>query len=136
MRSFALSQVRYFALEPVAAKSYSALVRDEQKINDAFRAALKRIREGRGLDMKALSLKAGLNKRAVTDIENGASQSPKLSTVIALADALEVSPLVLIGREPAHEIVKEWQDFLEGYSEAQQRRFLAAVQSLQIVSDE
>lgn len=99
-------------------------------ISDTFREKLKHIRMEKGLDAANLSLAAGLNRRAVTDIETGASKSPTLRTASRLADALGVSLLELTSGESRSDITCEWRNFLSRYDEEDQRKLLAALQSL------
>lgn len=65
-------------------------------MSDVFRDRLEAAMEARGIAKKPLSVKAGLNPRAVTDIFNRSS-SPQLSTVIALSRALETTVAYLSG---------------------------------------
>lgn len=95
-----------------------------------FRASLLRLLEERGLKEAELSKLAGLNRRAVTDIREGRTVSPKLSTVFALAKALQVDPTVLMGLAPRHALNTELAQFLSQYSADDQERFLTALQSL------
>lgn len=98
------------------------------EINETFRANLLRIMEERGMSEAELSVKAGKNKRAVTDIRERRSLSPKLSTVFEFADALGVSPLELLGLEPRSHLNPRLTSFLGQYSEEEQDRLLAALE--------
>lgn len=73
---------------------------------------------------------AGLNPRAVKDIEEGRAQSPKLATVFALSKALGEDPGEMIGLGPRYTIKKELAAFLAQYDEADQARLLAALEAL------
>ncbi|MCF3595721.1 adenosylcobalamin-dependent ribonucleoside-diphosphate reductase [Rhodobacteraceae bacterium LMO-12] len=70
-------------------------------------ARLKDLMASNNLKAATLSKKAGLNARAVTDIIDGRSQSPRTDTVVALAKALDVDVSALIGkhRELAPELI-------------------------------
>lgn len=103
---------------------------------ERFRASLKRIRTERGLDAANLSLAAGLNRRAVTDIEIGAAKSPKLSTAMALSEALDVPLSEMLGPGSPDALLQEWVDFLAQYDEEDQRNLLRAVQALRIAPRE
>lgn len=82
--------------------------------------------------MKAaeLSKKAGLNARAVKDIEEGRVASPKLSTVVALARALGEDPAVMMGLGPRLRLVPDLAGFLSQYDESEQAQLLQALSSL------
>lgn len=64
---------------------------------------LDRIRKERGLSMRDLSLRAGLNETAVKAIMGGKSESPREHTIRALAAVLDCSIEDLVGNpeEPA-----------------------------------
>jgi SOS-response transcriptional repressor LexA len=57
---------------------------------DDWRDRLKKILEDRGLDMQAVSLKAGLEKTAVYNVLNR-RPNPQINTVRAIAEALDMS---------------------------------------------
>lgn len=90
---------------------------------------LRRMREA-GLNPAQLSKRAGLNVRAVKDIEEGRVLSPKLSTVFALARALNADPAELMGLGPRPQLNAALLRYLEQYSEADQERLLAALAAL------
>lgn len=79
-----------------------------------------------------LSRAAGMNDRAVKDIEEGRALSPKLSTVFALAKALGVDPGELVGLGPRPKIRGDLAAYLSQYSEEDQERLLVAIQALQL----
>jgi len=56
-------------------------------VSEMFRANLLAAMRGSGMTAAGLSKAAGLNVRAVKDIEERKTASPKLSTVFALARA-------------------------------------------------
>lgn len=100
---------------------------DESEI---FRRNLRAFRDERGLSAAELSRKAGLNPRAVTDIEDGRALSPKLATVFALARALNVDAGEMIGLGPRVSLDQELAAFLSAYSEEDQARFLAVLRAV------
>lgn len=67
------------------------MTNSDDDIDRLFRENLFRIMRKRGLTAAELSKMASLNARAVKDIEEGRSKSPKLSTAKKLADALGVA---------------------------------------------
>ncbi|MGE4351029.1 MAG: helix-turn-helix domain-containing protein [Bdellovibrionales bacterium] len=69
---------------------------NEPKWLDNLRALISH----RGLNPRALSLKAGLNATAVRDMLEGRARFPRYDTVEALAKALEVTPAQLMGGTP------------------------------------
>lgn len=99
-------------------------------IDEIFRSNLKKLRTEAGMDAKALSLKAKLGERAVKDIEEGRSQSPKLSTAFKLAKALEVDVAVILGISNVAKIRSELVDFLAQYDEDGQAQLLAALSAI------
>lgn len=98
--------------------------------NETFRQNLTRFRIERGLNAKELSIAAGMGERGVKDIEEGRSQSPKISTVFALAKALKVDPGDLLGLAPRPKMRPALVEFLEQYDEAGQEQLLAALSAL------
>ncbi len=98
--------------------------------SEIFRANLLRLMKERDLKAAPLSRKAGLNPRAVKDIEEGRSGSPKLSTVFKLAKALEVDPGEMLGLGPRRKIHPELAAYLEQYDESEQERILQALSFL------
>jgi predicted ATPase/transcriptional regulator with XRE-family HTH domain len=57
-----------------------------------FAALLKRQRLAAGLTQEALAERAGLSAKAVSDLERDPERSPRLATVVLLADALGAGP--------------------------------------------
>lgn len=98
--------------------------------NDVFRANLLRMMAEKGLRAAELSRKAGLNPRAVKDIEERQALSPKLSTVFALARALAVDPAELMGLGPRLSLTKELAAYLSAYSPEEQERLLQALSAM------
>ena len=97
------------------------------EIDETFRANLKLMRESRKMDAKELSLKAGLGERGVKDIEEGRSQSPKLSTAYKLAKALNADLGEMMGLERPSKIRPDLEEFLEQFDEDGQERLLAGL---------
>lgn len=95
-----------------------------------FRENLLRIMAEKGLKEAELSKLAGLNARAVTDIREERTRSPKLSTVFALAKALDEDPGVMMGLGRRYSLNAELAAFLAQYDESDQARFLAALTAL------
>ena len=98
--------------------------------SEAFRENLLRIMAEKGLDAANVSRAAGLNPRAVKDIQERRALSPKLSTVFRLAGALSVDPAELMGLTDRSRLAPELTDYLSQYSEEEQKRLLAALASL------
>lgn len=100
--------------------------------SEIFRRNLLKMRTDAGISAAELSRKAGLNARAVKDIEEGRAVSPKLATVFALAQALGADPGEMIGLGPRCQLTKELAAFLSQYDEADQSRLLAALEALKL----
>jgi len=98
--------------------------------SDTFRRNLLRLMAERGLKAAQLSKMAGLNPRAVKDIEEGRAASPKLSTVFALAQALDADPAEMMGLGARARLRQDLVAFLQQYDEADQERLLAALAAL------
>ncbi len=68
------------------------------QVNDmAFKDTLRRLREAAGLTQQQLAVAAGVTTSAVTQMEAGKIQNPRLDTVKALARALGVGLMDLVG---------------------------------------
>jgi transcriptional regulator with XRE-family HTH domain len=65
-----------------------------------FGERLKGLREEAGLTQRELAAKAEVSLSIVFQIEQGAKKDPRISTLVALAEALGVSMDELIGWEP------------------------------------
>jgi DNA-binding Xre family transcriptional regulator len=63
-------------------------------------ANLRTHMEARRYNPRSLSLKAGLNATAVRDMLEGRTRFPRYDTVLALCEALEVTPSALMGGAP------------------------------------
>lgn len=96
-------------------------------VDETFRKNLLTIRQAKGLGAAELSRSAGLNIRAVKDIEEGRAISPKISTVFAIAKALGEDPGEMMGLGPRFNLQADLAQFLSQYSEEEQRRLVAAL---------
>ena len=83
-----------------------------------------------GMTEAELSVKANLNRRAVTDLREGRVRSPKLSTVFALSRALGEDPGEMMGLGPRLKVQQELARYLEQYPEDVQRQMLHALVAL------
>ena len=99
-------------------------------VNDIFRMRLKAEMQAQGYNPASLSLKAGLNRRAVTDILGARSRSPSLSTIHALATALGIGLDELTGLRPQVSIAPLLAELLGQYSEAEQEQLAKAIAAL------
>tara|TARA_R110000744_G_scaffold254726_1_gene370287 strand:+ start:1774 stop:2094 length:321 start_codon:yes stop_codon:yes gene_type:complete len=79
------------------------------------------------LNEAELSRRAGLNRRAVTDLREGRVQSPKLSTVFKLAKALNRDPGEMMGLGARPKISTKVADYLSQFDEDSQEQLLNAV---------
>ena len=113
----------------------SQFMRSGMEENEIFRQNLMRIREEKDIDAKKLSRMAGLGERAVKDIEEGRSQSPKISTVFRLAKALNVDPGEMLGLPARAGINEKLVKFLSQYDEAGQEQLLAALSLIPIAHE-
>ena len=100
------------------------------EIDENFRRNLKRLREEQRLDARTLSKMAGMGERGVKDIEEGRSQSPKISTAYRLADALGVDLPTMMGLKSTALLVPDLVEFLAQYDQGAQRQMLAALTAL------
>ena len=98
--------------------------------SEIFRENLLRAMQEQRLTAAELSRLAGLNSRAVKDIEERRVVSPKLSTVFALAKALNRDPGELMGLGRRLAIKAELAEFLSQYSPEDQERLLSAIRSI------
>lgn len=98
-----------------------------------FRRNLLRLIKERQTSAAAVSKKAGLNPRAVKDIEEGRTVSTKLSSIVALARALDVSVFELL-RDPDHKdhprIEPDLQSVIESLAPEQQLELLESLRRL------
>lgn len=100
------------------------------EVSEVFRANLLSAMKDADIKAAELSRRAGLNPRMVKDIEEGRSQSPKLSTVFALCKALGRDPGEMLGLGSRATINQELAEFLRRFDEDDQARLLAALQNL------
>lgn len=98
--------------------------------SEEFRNNLLRLMAEKGLKAAELSRMAGLNPRAVKDIEEQRVTSPKLSTVIALARALQADPAQMMGLRPLADLRPELLSFLARYDVVEQEQLLLALSAL------
>lgn len=99
-------------------------------VNEIFRLRLKAEMDAQGYNPASLSVKAELNRRAVTDLLEGRAQSPKLSTAYALARALDVGLDELTGSVPQAVIAPRLLELLSRYDQAEQEQLAAAISAL------
>lgn len=66
-----------------------------ERIRRAFGRALAEQRTDRGLTIAAVAHRAGITEYALSEIENG-TQNPTLTTIIAIAYALQMQPAHLL----------------------------------------
>lgn len=98
--------------------------------SETFRENLLRLMAEKGMKAAELSKRAKLNARAVKDIEENRVVSPKLSTVFALARALNADPAEMMGLGPRPRLVRELADFLSAYDATEQERLLQALSAM------
>lgn len=102
----------------------------DMNVDDRFRTRLKEEMEAQGFNPASLSVRAGLNRRAVTDILSGAALSPRISTAFKLAKALNLSlDELLSGRRPVT-IAPGLAELLANYDIAQQERIADVIRIL------
>lgn len=99
-------------------------------VNDIFRLRLEAEMRAQGLNPASLSVRVGMNRRAVTDILEGKAQSPKLSTAYALSQALGVGLDQLTGSAPQVSIAPRMAELLAQYDESEQEQLAEAILSL------
>ena len=97
---------------------------------DILRTNLERLMAERDLNPARLSIQAGLNRRAVSDILEGRAQSPKLSTVFKLARGLACHPGELLGLGAQIPLAPSLAKLLSQYDPADQERLAEALQNL------
>lgn len=66
-------------------------------VGEKFRVNLKTLREMRGLTQAQIGMRAGIAAASISHFETG-QRVPALDSLVKLADALEVSTDVLLGR--------------------------------------
>src|SRR5262245_1398593 len=77
--------------------------RMSKKVVPSFSRRLKELRENAGLTQQGLATRAGLSMSLITQMEQGVKADPRLSTLLALSQALgvEVGAFVVPGDTPA-----------------------------------
>jgi len=95
----------------------------------AFRKRLERYMEQADMNPAQLSKRAGLNARAVTDIQQGRVKSPRVQTVLALETALGLSAGTLLGFGQAT-VSSDLHALLNELDEATQQQLLETLRSL------
>ena len=98
--------------------------------SEIFRLKLLEFMREKGMNAAELSRAAGLNARAVTDILERRTISPKVSTAFALAAALDVDPSLMLGLPSRAGLLDSLVQFLSQYDEAEQAQLLAALSAL------
>lgn len=98
--------------------------------SEAFKSNMLQAMKELSLTEAELSVKAGLNRRAVTDIREGKTRSPKLSTVIALSNALGRDPAEMMGLGKRYKLRDDLARLLAEYSEEDQERLLSGLSVL------
>jgi len=98
--------------------------------DESFRTNLLRLMAEKGMNAAELSRRAGLNARAVKDIEERRTISPKVSTVFALAKALGADPGEMLGLGPRIDLAPSLAQYLSQYDVSDQERILQALAAL------
>lgn len=75
-----------------------------------LKTRIEEIRQSKGMSLRMLADLADINKDSIVNLENGRTD-PKLSTLLAVADALNV-PLAELFDEPQPEPVQKQYDAL------------------------
>lgn len=109
---------------------------DRSKETEHFLRVLRETVEREAIPLATLSRAAGLNARAVTDLLEGRVQSPKLSTVFAIAKALGLDPGEMMGLGSRSKVRADLVAYLSQYSEEDQARILAGLRSLPTPRDD
>jgi transcriptional regulator with XRE-family HTH domain len=98
--------------------------------SEAFRSNLARIIKERDLKPAQVSVSAGLNRRAVTDLLENRAASPKLSTAYAIARALNEDLGEMMGMGHSVRLVPELAQLLERYAPDEQAQLARALAAL------
>ena len=67
-----------------------------RELNRAFAAALRRLREGRGMTQEDLAYESGVGRVAIAQMETG-RRLPSLATLFRLAEGLRMEASDLVG---------------------------------------
>lgn len=73
---------------------------DSKSVQKAFGEALRQVRVGRGISQQELALESDLDRTYISLLERGLRQ-PTITTLIALSDALDTDPALLIKKTKA-----------------------------------
>lgn len=73
---------------------------DSKSIQKTFGEVLREVRVGRGLSQQELALQSELDRTYISLLERGLRQ-PTLTTLIVLADTLDIDPAELVQRTTA-----------------------------------
>lgn len=103
--------------------------------SEIFRERLLAAIKNQGLTEAEVAVRAGLNRRAVTDIRERRTKSPKLSTVFALAKALSLDPGEMIGLGPRARVQADLAEYLSQYDADEQAQLLGALRALRLGPD-
>ena len=98
--------------------------------SEAFRLNLARIIKERGLKPAQVSVAAGLNRRAVTDVLESRATSPKLSTAYAISKALGEDLGEMMGLGHRVRLAPELALLLEQYEPDEQAQLAKALAAL------
>lgn len=98
-----------------------------------FGAALRRLRHGRSLTVEQLAEVAGLSAGYISKLENNRAAAPRLETIVAIAEALDVDADVLLAASDdmplnirrAYQQTPAAFEVLASMTEVQRRRFAA-----------
>lgn len=96
-------------------------------VNEIFRLRLEAEMKAQGLNPASLSKRANMNRRAVNDLLEGRSRSPKLSTAYSLAHALSVTLDMLTGDAPQKAIAPSLLALLARYDQDEQEQLAEAI---------
>lgn len=113
-----------------SAESNALRYSEAMDVNEILRIRLKFEMEQQGYNPNSLSKRAGLNRRAVTDILDGKSSSPRVETVYALGKVLGFTLDEMIGLRPAVTIAPQLAELLGQYSQDEQAQLAAAIAAL------
>ncbi|WP_134077389.1 helix-turn-helix domain-containing protein [Rhodovulum visakhapatnamense] len=100
--------------------------------NETFRSNLLTALRESGMTEAELSRRAGLNRRAVTDIKECRVVSPKLSTVFALSAALGRDPGEMMGLGRRPQLRESLTSLLSEYDEDAQAQLETAIRSFPV----
>ncbi len=98
--------------------------------SETFRENLARIIKERGLKPAQVSVLAGLNRRAVTDVLESRAASPKLSTAYAIAKALNEDLGEMMGLGHSVRLAADLAAILEQYDPDEQEQLAKALASM------